>query len=154
MQPCLFIASIPGHFVVSCQMWEENLFQKTQLGKILTMASMASYNCLRFLVVSISLVFLMLLVLVVGVLCLGEMYTQFYGDSYTDTLILIGIIAAFTLLVLLGCWGALVQINCLVIFFTVILLALVVTQVVLAILVAFQVCYQFFLFLFQSFSSS
>merc|ERR1719167_1593791 len=45
------------------------------------------------------------------------MYTQFYGDSYTDTLILIGIIAAFTLLVLL---------------------ALVVTQVVLAILVAFQ----------------
>ena len=118
------------------------------------MASMASYNCLRFLVVSISLVFLMLLVLVVGVLCLGEMYTQFYGDSYTDTLILIGIIAAFTLLVLLGCWGALVQINCLVIFFTVILLALVVTQVVLAILVAFQVCYQFFLFLFQFSSSS
>ena len=101
--------------------------------------SIACYNCLRFLVVTVSLL------LVIAALCMVTgitwvvVNTQAGQGSYTDMVVMLVGGVTVVLIATIGCCGALTQGRWMVAIFCISLMALLVGQVMLVVRLAFQV---------------
>ena len=105
----------------------------------INVASTACYNCLRFLVVTMSLLVLIAaLCMVTGITCV-VVNTQPGQGNYTDMVVLLVGGGTVVLIATLGCCGALTQARWMVAIFCICLMALVVGQVMLVVMLAFQV---------------
>ena len=95
------------------------------------MGSTACYNCLRFLVVTVSLL------VVIAALCMVTGITWVVVN--TDMLVMLVGGGTVVLIATPGCCGALTQARWMVAIFCICLMALVVGQVTLVVMLAFQV---------------
>ena len=103
------------------------------------MASTACYNCMRFLVVTVSLLVMIAALCMVTGITWVLVNTQAGQGSYTDMVVMLVGGGAVVLIATLGGCGALTQARWMVAIFCISLMAMVVGQVMLVVMLAFQV---------------
>jgi hypothetical protein len=108
------------------------------------MGSTACYNCLRFLVVTVSLLVVIAALCMVTGITWVVVNTQAGQGSYTDMLVMLVGGGTVVLIASLGCCGALTQARWMVAIFCISLMVMLVGQVMLVVMLAFQVQGHFF----------
>jgi hypothetical protein len=107
------------------------------------MASTGCYNCLRFLIVTVSmLVMIAALCLVTGIIWLvvdTQLNRQYGKGSYTYTVVMLVVGGIVVLIAMTGCCGALTQSRWMVAIICLCLTAMVAGEVTLFVMLAFKV---------------